>query len=136
MERYDMHPLLAVALVVLAVVLLVVILPVLMMPLMMGGMMMGGWHHGYPWYGDGTGDGGGMWWGWPAMLLMLVFWLLLIGGAGALVVWVVRRLATSPHGSQLSSAGADSALEVLRQRYAKGEIDRDEYERIRQDLSG
>jgi putative membrane protein len=70
------------------------------------------------------------------MLLMLVFWLLLIGGAGALVVWVVRRLATYPRGGQPPFAPPDEALEVLRQRYAKGEISREEYERIRQDLSG
>jgi putative membrane protein len=32
--------------------------------------------------------------------------------------------------------GADSALEILRQRYARGEVNKEDYDRMRKDLEG
>lgn len=54
------------------------------------------------------------------MSMMLLFWVLIV----LLAIWVVRNLF--PH---QVSAGRDQALEILRQRYAAGEIDAAEYER-------
>jgi putative membrane protein len=34
------------------------------------------------------------------------------------------------------SAGKDTALEILRERYARGEINRDEFEARKRDLAG
>ena len=74
--------------------------------------------------------------GWLIGLAVLVLFLLLIGGGIALVAWFMGQ-----QGSQKASLGPaqgprreDEALEILRQRYARGEIDREEFERMREDL--
>jgi putative membrane protein len=56
--------------------------------------------------------------GWPMLLLMLLFW----GGVIALVLWGVSGLF--PAGR--ASVEAD-ALDILRRRYARGEISREEF---------
>ena len=48
--------------------------------------------------------------------LMLLFWVLVIGG----VVLGIRWLATQGRESR-----SDTALEILRQRYARGEINKE-----------
>lgn len=76
--------------------------------------------------------------GWPGMmiggLLMLLFWGALI----ALAVLVVRALArsggTGLEGGSYPAQREDSALAILRERYARGEIDKEQYERMRSDL--
>jgi putative membrane protein len=66
----------------------------------------------------------GMYSGWwlLGMGMMVLFWIAII----LLVIWVVRSLF--PH--QVGS-GHDRALEILRQRYAAGEINAAEYEQAR-----
>lgn len=80
-----------------------------------------------------------MWWygyGWGGMLLMLLsmlLWALVIG----LLVWaLIRWLATSPRGLTTPGAGptGPSAMEILRQRYARGEIDSATFEQMRERL--
>lgn len=73
----------------------------------------------------------GMWgawgnaWGIGMMFMMLVFWGLIIVG----VVLAIRWLLTQSRDSR-----ADNALEILRQRYARGEIDKEEFEAKKRDL--
>ena len=59
------------------------------------------------------------------MLMMLVFWGLVIAG---LVVGLRWLLGQGRAGSR------DDALEILRQRYARGEIDKQEFDARRHDL--
>ena len=68
-----------------------------------------------------------MWgaWGLGMMLMMLVFWSLVITG----IVLAMRWLA-----SQGERSRSDWALDILRERYARGEIDKDEFEAKRRDL--
>lgn len=67
-------------------------------------------------------------WGWFPMLLgMLVFW----GLAAVLVVWTVRTIT----GANDRARGRSRALEILDERYARGEIDDDEYQRRRDQLT-
>lgn len=66
-------------------------------------------------------------WGWVAGGLGLI---LVIGLIVALVV-VLMRSSNSPTGRE---PGPNQALELLKQRYARGEITRDEYEEIRRDI--
>ncbi len=66
--------------------------------------------------------------GWPMMFWMAlgeVFWLLLLGIAvWALVRWLSnRKLSTEP-----------SAMEILRRRYARGEINTEMFEQMRERL--
>ena len=64
-------------------------------------------------------------WGIGMMLMMLVFWGLVITG----IVLAIRWLATQGRESR-----RDSALAILRERYARGEINREEFEAKRRDL--
>ncbi|MGH7333919.1 MAG: SHOCT domain-containing protein [Candidatus Rokuibacteriota bacterium] len=83
------------------------------------------WAQERPWDGWGMHPMWGAWgvWGISMMVVMLVFWALVIAGLVFGVRWLVteRRLP-------------DRALAVLRERYARGEIDRDEFETKRRDL--
>ncbi len=71
--------------------------------------------------------GGGMGIG---MLLAMVFWLLLIVGAVLLVVWALQKFVIGGSGNV-----EESALDILKKRYARGEISREEYEEKKRDLS-
>jgi putative membrane protein len=52
-----------------------------------------------------------------------------------LVVWLINQNRETGRGLFTTTAsGTETALEVLRQRYARGEIDRAEYEARKQDL--
>jgi putative membrane protein len=70
------------------------------------------------------GGFGGMW-------LMPIFWILFIG----LVVWaIVALVGGSTESRGADSSKADSALEILKSRYAKGEIGKEEYDEKKKDL--
>jgi len=60
------------------------------------------------------------------MLMMLVFWGLIIAAMVLGIRWLIRQ------GDRFRS---DTALEILRQRYARGEINREEFEAKRRDLT-
>ena len=75
----------------------------------------------------------GMNWMWSSMgigmmLFMLIFWALLIVGAVALIRWLWSG------GSISKSSGVESAEDILKKRYAKGEIDKQEYETKMEDI--
>lgn len=75
--------------------------------------MMGGY-----WGGSGMmGYGWGMWW---MPVLMVIFWGLVVWGIIALVRYFAR--------TGCGAGGQDTALEILRKRYASGEIAREEFE--------
>ncbi|MCL7453084.1 MAG: SHOCT domain-containing protein [Anaerolineae bacterium] len=68
-------------------------------------------------------------------LVVLVLVVLLIGGGIAAVVWFVGQSSRSPReGSGQEPRRESEALEILRQRYARGEIDREEFERMREEI--
>ncbi len=68
-----------------------------------------------------------MWgpWGSGMMLMMLVFWGLIIVALVLGIRWLI---------SQGKEPRSDSALEALRQRYAKGEISNEKFEAMKRDL--
>jgi putative membrane protein len=79
-----------------------------------------------------------MWWsgpGWAGMLWMglgSLFWLVLLGLAIWLLIrWLTRSMtpATPP-----APPALPSALEILKQRYARGEIDTPTFEAMRERL--
>ncbi len=69
------------------------------------------------------GNWGGMGWWW---VLMVIFWI----GVIALIIWGVREF--TKRGT--SSSSSSSALDIARERYARGEIDREEFETIKKNL--
>ncbi|MBI4304571.1 MAG: SHOCT domain-containing protein [Chloroflexi bacterium] len=76
----------------------------------------------------GPGMMGGFGGGWFMLVLMVIFWGLVIWG----IVALVRGIA-SPSGGESSRQG-DSALEILKRRYARGEISKEEFEERKKDL--
>ncbi|MDX2481460.1 MAG: SHOCT domain-containing protein [Desulfuromusa sp.] len=73
--------------------------------------------------------GAGM--GWFGMIFMLVFWGLIIAGVVLLIKWLVQNTGSN----RSSVAATDSkAMDILKQRYARGEIARDEFESMKKDL--
>lgn len=93
-----------------------------------GGMMgqQGGWGPG------GMMDGGWGTWGIVWMFVPLLFW----GGLIALLVWAVVRLASGRHGEVGLETREEAAEDILRQRFARGEIDAEEFEKRQRILSG
>ncbi len=83
----------------------------------------------------GTSDtpwGWHMWWGvWGVgmMLFMLLFWVVLIAGVVAVLRWLFGRPGSGGAGTR-----ADRALEILKERYARGELTREQYHTMRRDL--
>ncbi|MCX7782157.1 MAG: SHOCT domain-containing protein [Meiothermus sp.] len=66
-----------------------------------------------------------------------VLWVLLLLGLLALVLVLIARLLRSPaNGKAGPSPASDRALEIARERYAKGEISQSEYETLKKNLSG
>ena len=83
--------------------------------------------------GFGNGFMGGMGgWGLLGGLAGLLLFLVVGAGLVLLFVWLWRR---SPTKQATGRSAAPSSLEVLEIRYARGEIERDEYLRIREDLT-
>jgi putative membrane protein len=71
------------------------------------------------------------WGGMLLMLLSMLFWFALLGALiWALVRWITRSGVSS------GTPSSPSALEILQQRYARGEIDDATFERMRQQLLG
>lgn len=75
-----------------------------------------------------------MWgsWGIGMMLMMLLFWVAVIVG----IVVLIRWLVTSSHSERATNVGhgTESAIDILNKRYARGEITKQEFEDMRQDI--
>lgn len=82
-----------------------------------------------PYYGHHMWGGG--WHGWfLGPIMMIVF----IAIAAAVVVLVVRWLGGAGHGSALHSPPGRTPLDILKERFARGEIDKEEFEERRRVL--
>lgn len=77
-------------------------------------------------------DGGMGWGGWSIFgaFHMLLWWALLILGIAVLVKWLFRGPSREEHRIE------NRALEILRERYARGEIGKEEFDQRKRDLDG
>jgi putative membrane protein len=72
--------------------------------------------------------------GWFGMIIGLVFTIAVIVSVVLLIVWAVRRTSGNSAQSGLQTTSSQSAREIAQARYAKGEINREEYQQILSDL--
>jgi len=63
--------------------------------------------------------------GWVMAALMVICWGVII----ALVIWGITRL------SKHSSRSESNALDIIKARYARGEINKEQFEELKKDLS-
>lgn len=79
----------------------------------------------------GWGPCGGWGWGWGLVggFFMLAFWLLILVGIVLLVRWIWEQ-----SGSRERSGASDSAQDILRARYARGEINKEQFEQMKANL--
>ncbi len=79
----------------------------------MGPAMMGNW--GMGWFGG---------------VFMIIFWVLVLVGLILFIKWLIQATG---RGSIAGNTGS-SALEILKERYARGEIDKTQFESMKRDL--
>jgi putative membrane protein len=87
---------------------------------------------GYDGWGMGPGMMGNWGMGWFGMIFMMIFWVLVIVGLVFLIKWLIQ---SSRSGDGTASRGRSTALDILKERYARGEIDKAEFEEKKKDLS-
>jgi len=80
---------------------------------MMPGWMMSGWGMGYGFFG---------------WLMMFLFWILIITAVVLGVRWFIDQ------GKLKGSSVEETPLDILKKRYASGEIDKEEFETMRREL--
>jgi len=80
---------------------------------MMPGWMMSGWGMGYGFFG---------------WLMMFLFWILIIVAVVLGVRWFIDQ------GKLKGSSVEEIPLDILKKRYASGEIDKEEFETMRREL--
>ena len=78
-----------------------------------------GWHMGPGMMG---GFGG---------IFMMIFWVLILVGLVFLIKWLIQSTSRA----KSETGGGNRALEILKERYARGEIGKAEFETMKLDLS-
>jgi putative membrane protein len=67
-----------------------------------------------------NGGGGYMWFGW-------IFWLILLG----IIIWaavtIINKIQTGTGNNQLG----ESSIDILKKRFAKGEITKEQYDQMK-----
>ena len=85
-------------------------------------------------YGDwqmGPGMMGSWGMGWFGGIFMIVFWILLLVGLVFVIRWLIQTTGKKGNNGQHGSR----AMEILKERYARGEIDRTQFEAMKRDLA-
>ena len=104
------------------------------MPMM--NMMWGGWSSPFGnnstnnMMNFGFGPFGSLGW-----IFMILWWVLIIVGIVAFIKWLTRKSRSTHHNEKPARPAGGSALDVLKERYAKGEINKQEFEEKKKDLS-
>jgi putative membrane protein len=81
------------------------------------GRMMEGWGWGIGWFGG---------------IFMILFWILIIIALVFFIRWLVQN---TRGGTAYSRTESSTALDILKERYARGEIGKQEFEEKKRDLS-
>jgi len=100
-----------------------------MMQMMMGGGMMGNWSNSSALNNNFTNPMSMMNFGFAPFgwIFMILFWALVIAGIVALIKWIASQNKTEYRSHK-------SALDILKERYAKGEIEKKEFEEKKKEI--
>lgn len=85
-------------------------------------------------YGYGPGWGMMSGYGWGYGPVHMIFWAVVLIAVIAAIVWLVRSMSGGPAGG--GTARRSAGLDLLEERYARGEINRDEYLQKKKDIAG
>ena len=85
------------------------------------------WERSFQWNWEPSGLGAGTFFLIP-IFIMIAFWVAVIIGIVYFVKWVIAA------GKRHETESEDTAIDILKKRYAKGEISKEEFERIKQDI--
>ena len=73
--------------------------------------------------------GGGL--GIIGMVMGFIFLALIIAGIIILIIWIAKRTGST----SIEQGNNSNALEILKQRYVKGEITKGEFDALKKDIS-
>ena len=85
---------------------------------------LGQWQGGYGGWHMGPGMMGGWGMGWFGSIFMIAIWVLVIVGLVFLVKWLIQ----ASRGGAGVVRSSPRAIDILKERYAKGEINKEEFE--------
>ncbi len=81
----------------------------------------------HPW-----GWGFGWWFG--GMIMMVLFWIVVVVGILVLIRWLFGQSRPGRISHPQGKESFESALEILPNRYARGEITKEEFENMKKDI--
>jgi putative membrane protein len=85
---------------------------------------------GYGNWGMGPDMMGGWGMGWFGGIFMIVFWILVIVGLVFLIKWLIQTTSSG----KTDGRPSPKAMDILKERYARGEISKEEFETMKHDL--
>lgn len=69
-------------------------------------------------------------WSFGGGFMMILFWVAII----IFIVWIVREMSGKNHSDKTS--GPKTSIDILKERYAKGEITKEQFESMKKDIIG
>ena len=108
-----------------------ILLAVLMVLLLAGGAMMGHYGGMMGHYGNYGGMMNGYGFNSFGAILSFAVWVLIISALVVGCLWLARRVDRRAPKAE----SGDSPVDILKRRYAKGEITKEEFESIKRDLA-
>jgi putative membrane protein len=69
--------------------------------------------------------------GWFGGIFMIIFWILILVGLVFVIRWLIQTTSKKGDGS----SGESRAMDILKERYARGEIDKTQFDSMKRDLA-
>ena len=73
--------------------------------------------------------------GFGMMIGMIFIWLFFIAVIATIITFIVSAAKRSKYGHEYWHKIGDRALEILKERYAKGEISKEQFDNMKKDIS-